>query len=207
MGLERVTFRAHYGSTFDRKYNCIYIGGETELVDDNFELGRLSFIELGKMLNPFGYQQGDMIYYLQLDKSLDDGLVLLTSNDSVVGMAKYLQQCKSDIPIMALYIVSYHTSYEQVGADEDDEGADDARRMKIINDPFWKSLMGNEGDAWDDSDDQPVACFVTHDNDALDDGGDQPMASTSTHSDEDSITTTCKWITSYSTNNTYTRGI
>jgi hypothetical protein len=69
----------------------VYLDGKTELVDDNYELGQLSFIELEKMLNPFGYQQGDMIYYFQLDKSLDDGLVLLTSNDSVVGMAEYLQ--------------------------------------------------------------------------------------------------------------------
>ena len=87
------------------------------------------------MLNLFGYQQGDMIYHLQPNKSLDDGLVLLTSNDSVVDTAEYLQQCKSDILIVVFYIVSYHSSDEQVGAD-------DARRMKIINDPFWKSLMG-----------------------------------------------------------------
>jgi hypothetical protein len=48
--------------------------------------------------------------------------------------------------------------------------------MKFINDPFWKSLMGDEGDAWDDGDDQPVACSITQDNDALDDGGDESMA-------------------------------
>ena len=169
MGLERVTFRVHYWGKFDRKYNCIYTGEKIELVNDNYELGRLSFIELETMLNPFGYQQGDMIYYLQPDKSLDDGLVLLMSNDSVVGMAEYLQRCKYDIPIVALYIVSYHASDEQVSACEVDEGADDAQTMKIINDPFWNSLMGNEGDG----DDQPVACSITHDNEALDDGGDE----------------------------------
>ena len=110
--------------------------------------------------------------------------MLLTSNDSVVRMVEYLQRCKYDIPIVVLYIVSYHTSDEQIGVDEDDEGADDARRMKIINDRFWKLLMGDEGDAWDDGDDQLVAGSTTHDNDALDDVGDQPMAGTSTHGDE-----------------------
>jgi hypothetical protein len=78
------------------------------LVDDPYELGRLSFIELEKILNSFGYQQGDMIYYLQPDKSLDDGLVLLTSDDSVVRMIKYLQRCKPLILTVVLYIVSYH---------------------------------------------------------------------------------------------------
>jgi hypothetical protein len=48
--------------------------------------------------------------------------------------------------------------------------------MKIINDPFWKSLMGDEVNAWDDGDDKQVACSITQDNDALDGGGDQPMA-------------------------------
>jgi hypothetical protein len=176
MRLGRVTFRVHYGGKFDRKYDCVYLDGKIELVDENYELGQLSFIELEKKLNPFEYQQGYMIYYLQPDKSLDDGLVLLMSNYSVIGMAEYFQRCKSDIPIVCLYIVSYHTSDEQVGDDEDNEGADDAWRMKIINEPFWKSLMGNEGDAWDDGDDQPVACSITQDNDALDDDGDQPMA-------------------------------
>jgi hypothetical protein len=125
MGLGRVTFRVHYGGKFDRKYNCVYLDVKIELVDENYELGQLSFIELEKMLNPFGYQQGDMIYYLQPNKSLDDGLVLLMSNDSVVGMTECLRRCKSDIPIICLYIVSYHTSDEQVGDDEDDEGGDD----------------------------------------------------------------------------------
>ena len=45
-------------------------------------------------------------------------------------------------------------------------------------------MIGDDDDAWDDGDDQPVAGSTTHDNDALDDGGDQPMADTSTHGDE-----------------------
>jgi hypothetical protein len=65
------------------KYKCIYLSGKKELVDDPYELGRLSFIELEKIFNSFGYQQGDMIYYLRPDKSLDD--------DSVIRMIEYLQ--------------------------------------------------------------------------------------------------------------------
>jgi hypothetical protein len=109
-GREMVMFKVHYGGTFDKKYKCIYLGGKTELVDDPYELGRLSFIKLEKILNSFGYQQGDMIYYLQPDKSLDDGLVLLTLDDSVVKMIEYLQRCKPLILIVVLYIVSYHTA-------------------------------------------------------------------------------------------------
>jgi hypothetical protein len=185
MGLGRVTFRVHYGGKFDRKYNCVYLGGKIELVDENYDLGQLSFIELEKILNPFGYQEGVMIYYLQPDKSLDDGLVLLMSNDSVIGMVECLRRCKSDIPIVCLYIVSYHTSDEQVNDDEDDQGGDDTRRMKFINDPFWKSLMSDEGDAWNDGDDQPVACSITLDNDALDDGADELMANIGDDMDSD----------------------
>jgi hypothetical protein len=91
MRLKMVMFRVHYGGTIDMKYKCIYLSGKIELVDDPYELGRLSFIKMEKIFNSFGYQQGDMIYYLQPDKSLDDGLVLLMSDDSVVRMIEYLQ--------------------------------------------------------------------------------------------------------------------
>jgi hypothetical protein len=78
------------------------------------------------------------------------------------ALHEYLQQCKSVIPIVVLYIVSCHTTDVQVGADEDEHSDDDTRRIKITNDLFWKSLIDDDDDVWDDGGDQLVAGTSTH---------------------------------------------
>jgi thiamine monophosphate kinase len=82
-----VIFRVHFGSRFDRRYKYTYVGGDIGLYDDAYDLDMLSFFEVERIVKKFGYQPGDLIYYLELGKELNYGLVLITSDDNVIKMA------------------------------------------------------------------------------------------------------------------------
>jgi hypothetical protein len=49
---------------------------------------RLFFFEIETVVRKFGYQPGDLIYYWEPNRDLDDGLVLLTSHADVIKMAE-----------------------------------------------------------------------------------------------------------------------
>jgi len=38
-----VIFRVHHGSWFDRRYKCIYVGGDIGLYKESYDLDCLSF--------------------------------------------------------------------------------------------------------------------------------------------------------------------
>jgi hypothetical protein len=165
MAGKEVIFTVHYGGRFNRKHACTYVGGKIGVYDDTYDLDCLSFIEIETIVKKFGYQLGDLIYYLQPSKLLDDGLVLLTCDADVLRMTKVI----TGSPVVVLYIVAFGHSDEE----EDDEvnDVDERRRNKIINDPFWTSLMGNDDDAWDDEA-EPRVTTSTHGNVHGDDEGD-----------------------------------
>jgi hypothetical protein len=85
-----VIFTVHYGGRFNIKYKCTYVGGKIGVFDDTYDLDCLSFIEIETIVTKFGYQPGDLIYYLQPNKSLDDGLVLLRYDDDILRMTEFL---------------------------------------------------------------------------------------------------------------------
>jgi hypothetical protein len=164
MASEDVIFRVHFGGRFDRRFKCTYVGGDIGLFDEPYDLDCLSFIEIQRVVRKFGYQPGDLIYYREPDKELDDGLVLITSDDDVVKMADYFEGHK----VVVLYTVSLADANEQVDAnagevaeDEDESSDYEERTRKIVNDPFWKSLISSEDDAWDDGA-EPEAGTSTH---------------------------------------------
>jgi hypothetical protein len=82
-----VIFRFHYRGRFDRRYKCTYVGGNIGLYEDTYDLDCLSFIEIETIVTKFGYQPGDLVYYREPGKELNDELVLLTSDEDVVKMA------------------------------------------------------------------------------------------------------------------------
>jgi hypothetical protein len=151
MGSANVIFMVHFGGRFDRPYKCTYVGGKIGLFDEPFDLDCLLFIEIETIVKKFRYQPGDLIYYCQPDKYLGDGLVLITSNDDVIRMT----ECFLGHKVVVLYTMSFAHADAQVCAnvgevDEDEHSDDEERMMNVINDPFWKSLMSNDDDDWDD---------------------------------------------------------
>ena len=142
MSSNDVIFTVHYGDRFNRKYKCTYVGRKIGVFDDTYDLVCLSFIEIKTIVKKFGYQTGDLIYYLHPNKSLDDELVLLTCDDDILRMSEFLVGQK----VVVLYTMAFRH-----GDEEDDEPSDDhKRRNKVINDPYWKSLINSNDDEWDD---------------------------------------------------------
>jgi hypothetical protein len=111
----------------------------------------LSFFEIETVVKKFGYHPGDLVYYCEAGKELEDGLVLLTSNEDVVKMADVFLGHK----LVVLYIVAFSKSANELvpNVSEVEEGEDDGveeRRMNDVNDPYWRALMSDdENDAWD----------------------------------------------------------
>jgi len=59
--------------------------------------------------------------------------------------------------LVVLYTVSFANAGDEVGpnvgeGDEVHDSGDEERRMKVINDPNWKSLISDDDDAWDGAD-------------------------------------------------------
>jgi hypothetical protein len=87
MASNDVIFRVHYRSRFDRGHRCTYVGGNIGLYEEPYDLDRLSFFEIERVVKKFGFYPGDLLYYCEAGKELEDGLVLLTSDEDVVKMA------------------------------------------------------------------------------------------------------------------------
>jgi hypothetical protein len=161
MANSEVIFKVHYGGRFDRRNKCTYVGGQIGLYEESYNLDCLSFFEIETVARKFGYQSGDLVYYRIPERELDDGLVLLTSVEDVVGMAEvYLGHT-----LVILYTVSFANAGAEVGANEGEgegegeevaESGNEERRMKVINDPYWQALMSDDDDAWDGADDQKL---------------------------------------------------
>jgi hypothetical protein len=134
------------------------------LYDESYDLDHLSFFEIETIVKKFGYQVGDLVYYREPGKELDDGLVLLTSDKDVLKIAEVYLGHK----LVILYMMSFANDGDEVvpNVGEDEDSGDEERRRKVINDPYWQSLMSDDDDAWD--------------------AGDEPMAGTSTCGDETS---------------------
>jgi hypothetical protein len=159
MATDDVIFLVNYGGRFDRQDKCMYVGGKIGVFDETYDLDCLSFIEIERIVKKYGYQPGDLIYYLQPDKSLDDGLVLLTCDDDILRMTEFL---KGSI-VVVLYTVAFGHGDEEDDEPSDDDEEGERRRNKVINDPYWKSLMSSDDDAWDDGA-EPEVGTSTHGN-------------------------------------------
>ncbi|XP_059431573.1 histone chaperone cia1-like [Corylus avellana] len=169
MAIDDVIFTVHYGVRFNRRYKCTYVGGKIGVFDEPYDLDCLSFIEIETIVKRFRYQLGDLIYYLQPDKELDDGLVLLTCDDDIVRMSEIFIGHK----VVVLYTVAFGHGNEEVCANDEDEPCDDdERRMAVINDLFWKSLISSDDDAWDDKAEPGVSTSTFGEEDGEDDGED-----------------------------------
>jgi hypothetical protein len=168
-----VIFRVHYGGRFDRRYKCTYVGGQIGLYEESYDLDCLSFFEIETMARKFGYQPGDLVYYRIPERELDDGLVLLPSDEDVVRMAEVLL----GHTLVVLYTVSFADANAdaKVGANEGKDVAksgNEEMRMKVINDLYWQALMSDDDDAWDGAD-EPEAGTSKRDNDYIPDFDDE----------------------------------
>ncbi|GLT53469.1 hypothetical protein SLA2020_267370 [Shorea laevis] len=84
----------------------------------------MSYAVVEEISKHYRYKAGDLMYFRDLEKSLIDGLHLITSDDDVVFMCA----CHTGHFIVHLYVVSFGEG----GVDEDDyeDDDDDADRVE-----------------------------------------------------------------------------
>jgi len=129
----KLVFEINYGGRFDRKYGCIYVGGQVDVHPNNVDSDNMTFVLIESILGQYGYSPGDLIYVRDPTKNLVDGLQLVSSNYDVAYMAaKHV-----DTFVVELYIVSFQSNVGEDGEDwENDEEGDDGGRVDY-NDPWW----------------------------------------------------------------------
>lgn len=122
------------------------------MYEEPYDLDRLSFFEIERVVTKFGYHTGDLVYYCEAGKELEDELVLLTTDEDVVKMADVFLGHK----LVMLYTVAFSNYADELVPNENEveEGEDsgvEKMRMKVVNDPYWRALMSSFFDEEGDS--------------------------------------------------------
>lgn len=101
----------------DRLFMNTYVGGDIDVCTEAIEHDKLSFSVVQGIAKNYGYQSGDLIYYLLPGCTLRNGLKLVTSNFDVREMV----EAHAGLPIVELYI----NSFSKFIPDNDEENYDD----------------------------------------------------------------------------------
>jgi len=132
-------FEVHYGGHMDRRFMNTYVGGDVDVYTETIEHDKLSFSVVQGIAKNYGYQSGDLIYYLLLGCTLRNGLKLVTSNFDVREMV----EAHAGLPVVELYINSFSESIPD--NDDDDYGDDEGSCSRIDRDDlYWDEV--NEPD-------------------------------------------------------------
>jgi hypothetical protein len=142
----KLVFEINYRGKFDRKYGCIYVGGQVDVHLDNVDPDNVSFIVIEYIVGQYGYSPSDLIYFRDPTKDLVDGLQLVSSDyDVAYRVAKHV-----DTPIVVLYIVSFQNDGGVDEKDwENDEEGDDGGRVDF-NDPWWDDKISDDDDVFEE---------------------------------------------------------
>jgi len=118
MRSSELVVEVHYGGRFDRRFGCVYVGGEVEVHHEKVE----------GICKKYGYRSWDLMYFKDPRKSLVDGLYLITSDHDVLS----LSACHTWHVILELYIVSFGN---ERGDEEDSEEHDEYEGRVNFDDP------------------------------------------------------------------------
>lgn len=103
MASSKFVVEVHFGGRFDRSFDYVYLNGEVEVHKVSVDLDKLSYFEIEDICKEYCYRAGDLMYFKDPAKSLDDGLHLITSDHDVL----FLSTCHTGHVILELYIVSF----------------------------------------------------------------------------------------------------
>ncbi|KAB1212170.1 hypothetical protein CJ030_MR5G001748 [Morella rubra] len=150
----------HFGGRFDRQLGCNYIGGDISVYDEIYDPDCLSFIEVETIVKTYNYNVGDLIYYKELGKILDEGLRLVSSDHDVLQMVKchegeqvvvlYLQSfavLSSDDELFDIEVDPYHgdnsgASPSSVGAGPSSHGTDSVYENEVVDETIHDTERG-----------------------------------------------------------------
>lgn len=126
---------------------CNYVGGDISVYDEPYDSDCLSFIEVETIVKPYGYNVGDLVYYKEPEKSLNEGLRLISSDHDVLQMVK----CHKGEQVIVLYLVSFGANGGVSDIDENDADIDEEteRRGIGVNDLFWDTVLSSDDELFD----------------------------------------------------------
>ena len=96
-------FEIHFGGRFKNLNGLVYVNSDVTAHDEPFDSDCLSIFELESILGKYGYQRGDLIFFKLIHMSLDNGLVLLKTDNDVLKM---VDAHKTEKFVVVLYTVS-----------------------------------------------------------------------------------------------------
>ncbi|KAB1209378.1 hypothetical protein CJ030_MR6G016519 [Morella rubra] len=147
MSSEFLLFKVHYGGRFCRNFGCSYVGGDVSVYDEPYNPDCFSFFELEDIVKAYGYKPSDLIYYKQPEKTLDDGVVLVSSDHDVLAMVR----CHVGEAVVVLYLVSFSEIPEgELNGENVVEGVEERERCRLgMNDPFWNQVLSSDDELFD----------------------------------------------------------
>jgi hypothetical protein len=136
MASDLLIFEVHYKGSFNRENRCTYVGG---FVHNHYvhEVHKMSFLDIEEICKEYGYKYGDLIHYKIPDRSLDDGLRLISSDHNVSEMVSYHEGHY----LAELYLVSFEAVEVDV---EDDNAEEDEEYERIVvcqKDALWDEVL------------------------------------------------------------------
>jgi hypothetical protein len=148
----KLVFEINYGGRFDRVYGVIYSGGEMVVHPDSVDRDSFTFSMLKSIVEQYGYNPGDLIYFRDPNKDLVVGLYLVSSDYDM----DYMSSVHVENHAIELYVVSFQDDGNGDGDgeggedDEDDEDEDVGGRV-ALNDPWWNDKISDDEDVFEDN--------------------------------------------------------
>jgi hypothetical protein len=138
-------FEVHYNWSFNMQNRCTYVGG---LVDSHSvtEVHKMSFLDIEELCKYYEYKPGDLIHYKILDKSLDEGLRLISSDLDVNEMISHHVRHG----LAEKYLVSFPASNVDIEDDNTKEDEEYDRAVVYCKTDFWDEVLSM--DTGDDND-------------------------------------------------------
>ncbi|KAB1203081.1 hypothetical protein CJ030_MR8G005531 [Morella rubra] len=144
MASDSFVFKVHYGGRFDRSNGgCVYVDGKMAMHPDPYDCDCLSYIEVEAIVKEYGYKHGDLLFYLEPEKTLSDGLRIISGDPDILQMVA----AHRGKEIIVLYVVGFEAVpvFDTVD-DVDDERE---RRRLGIGTTWWDEALSSDDDLYD----------------------------------------------------------
>jgi hypothetical protein len=139
-----LVFEINYGGRFDRAYGVIYSRGEIVIHPESIDPDSFTFSMLESIVEQYGYNPGDLVYFRDPNQDLVVGLHLVSSNYDVHYMSSVHVENNVE-----LYIVSFQDDGDGDGEGGEDDGEEDVRGRVALNDPWWDDKISDDEDVFE----------------------------------------------------------
>ncbi|KAB1223248.1 hypothetical protein CJ030_MR2G006030 [Morella rubra] len=143
MASDSIVFKVYYGGRFDRSDGCVYVGGKMAMHHDPYDLDCISFIEVESVVKEYGYKHGDLIFYLEPEKTLFGGLRIISGDPDVLQMTA----AHWGKEIIAIHVVGFEAAPIVDPVEDVDEERE--RHRLGIGKKWWDCALSSDDDLYE----------------------------------------------------------